>query len=296
MGNSSKQTNIAKRKRLSALFERGDYVRFNQNGVNTGDETPDDIKVWVGPPSPLQREMAIREAQAVRSRAMLEARNEAQSSQYLNARAFLANLDLDALVDYVIDLDDTDRYTKARREVLLEKEWEDFNALRDTMRQYEEAGSPENDPEWQHFIARDTLFGDQVQEVFERLRDGDREGLLLQSRGNLEKKALEKRIDSSGGTVFMKTYEDWMLFYACRDDEDRSVLFFESVDDMKSMPEEVQEALSESLAQHINEAAEAKNLPRAASGSTPSLPSSVPETSESSGPGESNESTTVPGP
>lgn len=296
MGNASKLTSIQKRKRLQALFERGDYVRFNDEGLNSGDDTPDDIRIWVGPPSPLQREMAIREAQGARSRAMLEARSEENSSQYLNARAFLASLDMDALVDYVMDLDDADRYGRARREVLMEKEWDDFNSLRDAMRQYEEAGSPEDDPEWTALLARDKFFADQVQEVFDRLRAGDQEGLLLQPRDTLEKKALEKRVDQAGGTVFMKMYEDWMLFYACRDDEDHTQQFFEDVADLKSMPEQVQEALASRLADFINEAAEAKNSPRAASGSTSSVPSDAPETSAPSGPQASTESTNVPGP
>lgn len=298
MGNTSKRTSIQKRKRLQALFERGGYVRFNDTGVvdKDAEEGPDDIKVWVGPPSPLQREMAIREAQAARSRAMLEARGDSNSSQYLNARAFLASLDQEQLADYVLDLDDADRMGRARREVLMEKEWEDFNALRDAMRQFEEAGSPQDDPEWEHLINRDRLFGDQVQEVFERLRDGDRESLMLQPRVELEKKALEKRVDQAGGTVFMKTYEDWMLYYACRDDEDHSQQFFEDLSDLKSMPDEVQDVLAHRLADFINEAAEAKNSPRAASGSASSVPSDAPETSEPSGPQESKELTTVPGP
>lgn len=296
MGNASKLTSIQKRKRLQALFDTGTYVRFNEAGVNEGEETEDDIKIWVVPPSPLQREMSIREAQAARSRAMLEARDKEDSSQYLNARAFLAGLDNEALCDYVIDLDEADRLSKARREVLMEKEWEDFNSLRDAMRQFEESGASADDPEWVGLMSRDRLFGDQVEEVYERLKEGDKAGLMLQPRADLEKRALEKRIDQAGGIVFMKIYEDWMLYYACRDDDDHTQQFFEDVSDMKSMPEVVQNALSERLAAFINEATEAKNSPRAASGSTSSVPSDAPETSDPSSPQESTESVTVPGP
>jgi hypothetical protein len=291
MGNASKLTSIQKRKRLSALFERGGYVRFNSNGVLPPDaeETDEDVKVWVGPPSPFQREMAIREAQAARSRAMLEARNKEDSSQYVNARAFLSGLTNEDLADYVIDLDEAERMSRARRQVLMKKEWEDFNSLRDAMRQFEEAGSPQDDPDWALLMKRDQEFGEQVLAEAQVLRDGDRQGYALMPREPLEKKALEKRIDQAASAVFMKNYEDWMLYYACRDDEDHSVLFFEDVNDLKSMPDEVQTALSESLALYINEAAEAKNSPRAASGSASSEPPVEPETSEASGPQESSE-------
>ena len=289
MGNASKLTSIQKRKRLQALFERGGYVRFNESGVlgKDDDDTDDVIKIWVGPPSPFQREMAIREAQASRSRAMLEARNKEDSSQYVNARAFLTGLPNEELADYVLDLDEAERMSKARREVLLEKEWEDFTSLRDAMRQFEEAGSPQDDPEWAPLMRRDREFGEAVQAQAQKLREAARESYTLMPRVEVEAKALEKRIDQAGSSVFMKTYEDWMLFYACRDDEDHNLQFFEDVNDLKSMPDEVQVALSECLALFINEAAEAKNSPRAASGSASSEPPADPETSPASSPQES---------
>jgi hypothetical protein len=92
----------------------------------------DDSLIWVSPPSPLQREMAVREAQASRARAMLEGRREgAESISTSIARSFLVNLERTLVTDYVLEIDETDRMTRARRDVLAEKEWEDFNSLRD---------------------------------------------------------------------------------------------------------------------------------------------------------------------
>jgi hypothetical protein len=282
-----KLTRIDKRKRLEALFERGDYVRFNadSNGtpvVNPDPPSDEDMRVWVGPPTPLQREMAIREAQASRARAMLAARSKEDSQDWLTVNGFIQSLSWDALLDYVLDLDEADRVQEARRDVLKEDEWDDFNALRDSMRQFDEAGSPYDDPEWQGLITRDTAFGEQVATRADELRAAAREGYSLMPRVEVEKKALDKRIDQTGAAAFMSSYEEWMLFYSCRDDEDHSMLFFDTVAELKSQPEAVQDALANRLALFISETSEAKNSQGAVSGSTSSAPSDAAATSEPS--------------
>src|ERR1035437_7878251 len=98
---SNSRTRIEKRKRLSALFEVGKTVRFGPNGVDMP-EHPNDIAIWVGPPNPFQREMALRDAQGARARATLEARDSEHSEQYVNARAFIRNFDKDGVVDFVL--------------------------------------------------------------------------------------------------------------------------------------------------------------------------------------------------
>jgi hypothetical protein len=286
-------TSIEKRRRLEALFERGGYVRF-RSGPDGGvivkdddDEHDDDMKIWIGPPNPFQREMAIREAQAGRARAMLDVKESPDSTNGLTARAFIQAMPLNDLADYIMDLNESDRLQAARRDVLSHKEWADFNALRDAMRQFDEAGSPTEDPEWRTLLDRDVQFGNEVETRAQEIRDGDREGYLLQPRTELEKKALDKRIDQMGSMRFMLIYEEWMLFYSCRDDEDHSVLYFESVADLKSMPEEISTALAEKLSQYIGDAADAKNSPGADSGSDLLEPPASPEISELSIPEES---------
>jgi len=273
------------------LYETGGLVRFSRDAdgkpIIDGEPTENDVQIWVGPPSPLQREMSIREAQAARSRAMLEGRRKEESDQYVNARSFLVNLDFEDLVDYVLDSEENERMTRARRDVLAEKEWEDFNQLRDAMRQFEEAGEPYEDPEWADLLARDKAFGDQVFERGNEIRDADRAGLVLQPREELEKRALDRRIEIAGTAVFMRVYDEWMLFYGCRDDEDHNLLFFENINQMKSMPEDVQVALKNKLDSFITDPVEAKNLQAAGSGSTSSVPQSEPETSPASTPEES---------
>jgi hypothetical protein len=73
---NTRKSNIAKRRKLEELFARGTEVRFNSDGVNRGDPKDDDLVVWVTPPSPLQREQAVRDAQADRARLMLRIKRD----------------------------------------------------------------------------------------------------------------------------------------------------------------------------------------------------------------------------
>lgn len=264
MATKTKLTRIDKRKRLEALFDRGAYVRFNSDEgnrpvINPEVESESDLRIWVAPPSPLQREMAVREAQAGRARVMIEARDEANSTTWLTIHNFVRGLSTDELITYIVDLDDSDYLTQARREVLLYPEWEDFNALRDAMRQYEESGANEDDEEWAPLLERDRVFGEQVMSRADELREDARAGYALMPREKLEENALEKRVEQAGSAAFMTQYEEWMLFYSCRDDEDHGALYFESLDDMKSLPVEVQGALAVRLTAFIQESSEAKN-------------------------------------
>lgn len=261
---NSKLSRIEKRKRLEALFDRGAYVRMNADSdgrpiVDPEVESDSDVKIWVGPPSPLQREMAVREAQAHRARLMIEARSSTDSASWVTIRSFIGQLGIDELIEYVLDLDESEYVSQARRDVLQQKQWEDFNQLRDAMRQYEEAGSPVGDPEWESLLERDKEFGRQVTERIDEIRENAKDGYKHMPRGKVEEKAIDKRIEQAGSAAFVNAYEEWMLFYACRDDEDHSLLYFEHKDEIKSLPQPVQDALATKLASFITSASEAKN-------------------------------------
>lgn len=303
----SKKTNIQKRRRLSELYARGVEAHFNPDGcasfdpketvedeggksvykILAGDEdfvpTDDDIVVWVTPPSPLQREQAMREAQAARSRALLAARRDEASADAANTRAFVANMGYETLIDYVLSADEQERRERAQREVLSREEWKDFSQLQDAMRQWDEAGNPRTE-EWQPLLDKDIEFGQQVNKEVKYYREADREALAMMPREEIEKRAFEKRIELIGSQAFVQEYERQMVFYAARDDEDKALLFFEDVEDFMSQDERVHELLSDTLATFIEDPAEAKNSQRAAPGSEPSELPAEEGTSEPSTP------------
>lgn len=286
MSNTRRRTNIQRRRRLQELFERGTEVRFNAGGVmNEGQsQSEDDVIVWVTPPSPLQREQAVRDAQATRAKLLLKAKNDPDSVPAAISEQYVREMSFEDKVMYLSEIDSAEIQTEATRNVLAQDEWEDIDALRDLMRQWEEAGSPTDDPEWNDLLQRDIEFGDEIQQEVIRISAAKEESLRMVAEDQLTERALEKRLEVMGNQAFMDAYQNNLVFYACRDEDDHRELFFENVEDMRSYPDEVQEAVLYAFSTFITEAGEAKNSPRVADGSEPSEPPVEPETSESSTP------------
>ena len=278
-------TNIQKRRRLEDLFRVGTDVHFNADGVveNEEDYSDDDIVVHVTPPDTLQREQALRDAQAAKHRELL-ALDDKESDAYMEAELLVRDLEPESMKHYIIEQQMSEFRARAIREVLSESEWKDIDSLRDGIRQWEEAGSPEDDEEWKPLLERDRMYGKQVKERLEEIMEGARESLDLLPAGELERRVRKRHTESNSNAIFMSEYENNMTYYACRDDEDHDVLFFDSVEDMRSAPEEVLIGLAGALAQLINDPREAKNSPRAVDGSQQSALSDAPETSELSTP------------
>ena len=291
--------NIKARRKLSDLYKKGVEVRFGPgpNGEPTGrigpfkDEngktvpaTDDEQAMWLQPPSPLQREMAMRDAQASRARALVNAKRKEDSEEHLTVLAFIADMEDETLIDYVLISEQDSRRNDATREVLGEEEWANMSELQDAMRQFDEMDPDDlvGNEEYEALMELDRKFGDQVAARERELLESAREAMRMQGRAAAEKKALTKRAELVGSQAFMSEYERQMLFYSIRDIDDNGVLFFESAREVAELPDEVIEVLQEALEPFISDATEAKNSQGAASGSESSEPPSEPETSEAS--------------
>jgi hypothetical protein len=267
-----KLSKIKARKKLTALYQRGIELRFDENGGRIGpfrDEdgahipaTENEVAIWVQAPSPLQREMAMREAQAKRARALLRTKRDEESEERLTTLAFLAEMDGETLIDYVLSVKIDDLRNEAIRDVLSREEWSDMTELRDAMRQFEESGGSAEDDEWKALMERDNEYGIQVAERQAELMQSEREMMRLLTRGDVEKRAIERRAELIGSQAFMFEYEKWMTYYSVRDPENHGDLFFDNVEDWSDQEDEIRERVAEALSVFIQDGADAKNLPR----------------------------------
>lgn len=309
--------NIKARQKLSALYDRGVEVRFGPD-PETGEMTeavapggkgyfkvegsderlplPEGwVALWVQPPNPLQREQAMRDAQAARARSLVRARREESSEEHQTVMAFISEMDDETLIEYVLLQNHEERQNDAIRETLADDEWKDMEAYRDSIRIYNERidsgeltfDEMAEDPEWLALMEVDKKFGDQVQARLDELTDAERDALAMQmqsGRGNLEKKALKHRAEQAGTQAFAYEYEIQMRFYSVREIDDHGVLAFSSAKELAEADEAIINIIREANLGFINDAAEAKNSSRAVSGSESSEPPSEPETSEASTP------------
>jgi hypothetical protein len=297
------QRNIKARRKLSDLYKTGVEVRFGPNaeGVPEGKisgpegfaDPPGehDVQVWVQPPSPLQREMALRDAQASRARALVRAKREEDSEEHLSILAFLADMGEETLVDYVLMQNMDTRKNEAQRDVLGDSKWDKIVEYQEAMRQFDEMPEEERDaePEYQALMALDGEFGDQVTDRLVELTEAERDSLKLLGRKRLERKALERRAEIVGTQAFMSEYERQMLFYSVRDFENQTELFFLTARELAEQPDDFRNTIQEALLPYINDGSEAKNSLGAASGSESSEPPRKQETSAPSTPGDATE-------
>lgn len=274
--------NIAARKKLSALYARGVALRFtpegprfadpeiNRGAFPEGDEPgPDDVEVWIGPPNPHQREMALREGTAARARALLKVKNDPESEEHLTTKAFLADMSFETLVDFMVVNGQQERLSEAMRSVLGEDEWENFSELQDAMRQYDEAVAayeetgtgvdPRTDPEFAPLREADVRFAKAVDEREHEMREAARESMTLVGRDELERRAMERRGEMVGSQAFAIEYEDYMRFYSVREPDNHNALFFENVRALREADDVVRDAIVTALRMFITEGAEAKN-------------------------------------
>jgi hypothetical protein len=303
--------NIEARRKLSDLYARGAAMRFGPDPAQSGEDFPeviykiapkgnkgqfpddepcpeDWIEIWVQPPSPDQRDMALRDAQAARARAILNTKRDEKSEEHLTSKAFLAEMSLPTLVDYVLMTKVEERHSEAIRDVLADDQWKDFSELQDAMRQFDEAlaDNPDaaDDPEWAGLLARDEEYGAQVIARENELIEAGRESYAMLPREELERRALDQRGELVGSQRFMNEYELQMMFYAIRDPESHGELFFETARELAKEDEDFRAAAGAALSPFISDGGQAKNLLRAVSGSESSAPPATPETSESSTP------------
>lgn len=292
-------TGIKARRALSELFKEGVEVRFWRDPETKkpmGDVGPfvdkdgrrtdpgDATVLWVQPPNPIQRDLAMREGQARRARALVKAKRDENSEEHLTIMAFLADMSDETLVDYVIANDTNERMAEAEREVLQQDKWKEMTSYQDAMRQFEEMSDEEReaDPEWQALLEMDENYSREVAQRELQLQDAQRDALKFLARDLLEKKALDRRAELVGNQAFVVEYERQMRFYSVREFDDTEQLAFETPNDLASRPDELIEVLAKALRTFIAEVGDAKNSPRVASGSDSSELPSEPETSEAS--------------
>ena len=284
-------TNIKARRKLSELYLTGTEIRFGPKGPRVGRLTkpyfdepadPEDVVMFIGPCSPFYRQEGMSRAQARRAAALIATKREVESEEHLTAKAFLVDMSLDTLIDYVLMTSQDDRRNEAIRDVLGRDEWKDMVVLQDAMAHFEEDETPSDDPEYAALLEKDALYGKQVSEKFLEITDSERASLVRLNRDQLESRALDQRAELVGSQRFMETFELMMTYYSIRDPEATDVLFFDSPRELQEQPDEVQETIKDALRQFIDDPVTAKNSQGAASGSEPSTLPSEPEISEAS--------------
>lgn len=268
---------IEQRRALDDLYMEGVEVRFGKDPETEkpvgkigpflgedGERIPPakgETCVFVRPPNPVQREEAMRQANARRARALVKTQRDKDSEEHLTSMAYLVDMSDVILIDYVLMTKSAERSQEAERDVLAREEWKEMTSYQDAARQFAEMTPEEleKDPEWAAFSELEERYSTQIQERELQIEDAERDILQRVGREKVEEQALKKRAEYVGYQAFLNEYQRWMNYYAAREFEDSTLLFFANVDDWATAHNDIKEKLAEAMEPFIQDGSEVKN-------------------------------------
>lgn len=276
-----------KRRRLSDLYVVG-------RPVIVGKDTSDPVEIWLQKINPVQNEDALRRANAARTRTRAYGKDK-DSEEYLDA---VSNVQDFASREVLVDLAIADelrlRRTRIEAELAAEDEWSKEEYLQGLVDAWE--GSIDNpglkerwaedhdDPE----AARVKGEIDRFDEKVKVLVDAEHESLKRDFEDTPEDVVLDKAVgrvlEQRAVTAFILEYENWQLYYAVRDPEKHADLYFENIDEVRSLEDQTKETLLFNYRELAVEQAEGKDSPGTPGSSPSSDPVEPAETEPSSGP------------
>lgn len=263
-----------KRRRLGDLYVRGKMLEPN-------DGTGEPVKVWMAKLNEIDRETAMRRANAVKARYMIEADNEDSETFIATYAEVRAIDDRDDLVAYII----TEDLTKARRRIEAqratdEESWgkEDYlQGLVDAWTGVDgESGlaavfaeDPE-DPEAIRVEKELARFEDEVRVAMGAEVERLTKDWADVSLDDLRRKVAHKLLEVRAGEQFAREFRRQQMFFALRDPVNRHQRYFERVAEVDDLDDDLREYLTEQYDGMVVEGAEGKGSPPVPTSSTSS--------------------------
>jgi hypothetical protein len=276
-----------KRRRLSDLYVVGTVVRC-------GDGTGEPIDVWVNKLNDIDRESAIRRANAAKARYLMEAADE-DGELFQAAWGQVREFDdRDALVAVVI-ADDVVRYRrKVEAELGADEEtWGKDGYLQGLVDAWFGDGvneglvqthiSDPDDPEVKRVLDELNRFSDQVTDLVVRESASLEKDWEATTDDELWNKAAHRLLEQRGDEIFGKEFERQELFYAVREMDDHRKRYFSTIAEVDDLSEQVRSRLLRAYNELIVDSQETKDLPVARDSSSSSESPAAETTEDPSG-------------
>lgn len=270
-----------KRRRLSDLYRVGNLHSFD-------DGFGEPVEIYIRRPNPYEMEMALKNGNAARARAVL-AMNRAGTPEYELVNNEL--WDLGGPQDwakYLVENRTTELYQRAFAFVSdLEEYKKDgiLDSTLDNMAVWAEKTPDEGSDEWNDYVnAKEYLdeFYKLVDEKFESFKN-DELAKVLHETDDLEDAVRRVIVERLSGAEFVREYRISCVFYATREPDDYTKHYFSDTQEVRELSFEVLSQLFKWYDELDLEKDAAKNSLSADSSSKESAPSESPETSELSG-------------
>lgn len=237
--------------RLSDLYRRGAEVTVSD------DEAGLEVTVWMSKLNPVEAKDAGRKAAAARARTLLFARDP-ESDSYMEALGEVMDMSDEHLIDTIIAPDVFKKEAATREELAAGDEWakDDYLiGLMDSWREeYMEIWVKDADPDWDEATLADweekkaealriraelTRFEDLVRESVNGETEALRRANSSRGREDLEKGVLARLFENKSNEEWLNTYNRWQVYYATRENENRSKRYFQNVQEVIELEPDV---------------------------------------------------------
>lgn len=248
---------------LNQLFRTGKEIKIL---IERADDEPIEVFIWMRSPSHEQQEQAMAKARAkqARRRVLLKDR---EGDEFLGLAGDVETMERDNVIDQMLQFKQADIRQQAYHGVLYREELDNEGnaytksteylsvvlAQQDRLEEIQkhneslpdgvEAVLPEDDEEFQRILAEINNINAQIdaeeQEILER------ETILLKRLPieDLKETFIQELINTDIGLTWYEEYKGWMVFFACRQFEDRNKLYFGSKDDLYDLPDWIRRKL-----------------------------------------------------
>ncbi|QBQ74874.1 hypothetical protein [Caudovirales GX15bay] len=276
-----------KRRRLGDLYVRGQMLEPN-------DGNGDPVKVWMAKLNDIDRETAVRRANAVRARFLIDADDE-DSETFMAAYGEVRKIENRAdLVDFVVAEDVLRARNRIEAEFSTDEDtWGKDDYLQGLLDAWvgDEgnvglsqvlAEDPE-DAEAQRVDGELKRYEKQVQSAMEAEISRLKKDWEEVPDETLRRKAAHRLLELNASDQFLREFKRQQLFFSLRDPVQRQIRYFEKVSEVDDLEDELRDFLQDQYNALIVPSAEGKDspLPQPASNSSDQ---SATETSPPSGP------------
>lgn len=280
-------------KRLEDLYVLG--VDFE---IDDGSGEP--VRVWIQKPDPVQHDAIILAAAS--QQAVVMSSERTQDNEWLGALAEVVMIDRQLLIDELVYLKEAERRPAAASRVAFdeERDWKvlksgtdqttwTYNYLEGLQTAWEESlkarfeQNPE-DSEAKRVKGELDRFEAEVAEELMSEINPHRRDMENQSLEFLQDEVTRQRLKMHALMKWHREHTDQTLFYAVREPDDHSKMYFDSIDQTRRVAREVKNALMGRYNEITMDSVQGKGSPGAAGSSASSAPAAPEETNSSSGP------------
>lgn len=248
------------RRRLTDLYQRGKTLNLNDDS----DEDP--IEIYISKLNDLEQKQALEKAGGNRARhlAMLHNKNDEGRNFYVEQLTAFEATSPESLISLIIQPKFLEEEASVEKRIAAEDEWTQ-NGYLESLNEAWLSGMEEQykkdpeDPDAKRIFDELKRYTEQVEEELQSIRSDMIKSYENRPYEELLEKAVDHLIEIDSSTVWLDSYNRWLVFFATREVEDHTVRYFESKEEVDRLDKKILDTILDHLNQITVEISEGKD-------------------------------------